>query len=451
VDIVFIRQCLVFRIPTKSKATKTGKQSRKKKAVQRVPVVATTGIVAKPRTFVRKNASTTISNIETATHVAVTTTPWRYDAIINPRKLNPFQWLSGIARNFDLYHIDSLTIHYEPSCPTTTPGQLVMMLDYDPTDDNSLLTFEQLQASANSVVTQMYAPAAMRFDGNLTVLPQHRYFCSDELAPDRLADVCRLWVMTTAGAAVAQAGRIYLDYTVSFSNPEPSSVGLPMAGRYTTAGNAARDNNNPLGDVITSLNVTATNAMAAAAAANQVINTAQNIAGAFGVVTKGTVRSKVDLRGGADAHDLYDVVSEYELNPTPTSSGTMPEDFDGNLVFYWLGGPYQEAFLTVTTYGKWVATHQGDKPVPSIQLSPSWGIRNYYFVSSAIGATGGEDIWQIWLVHITRNPVINNGVLTFQVLMGGDGVYSRADGVYRESEVMLSPYPYIDALVPRYV
>lgn len=64
---------------------------------------------------------------------------------INPAEPSTFPWLSRIAPNFEQYRFRSLKFHLKPQCGTTTPGSLIMAIDYDPSDDPPLDKAEILQ------------------------------------------------------------------------------------------------------------------------------------------------------------------------------------------------------------------------------------------------------------------------------------------------------------------
>lgn len=178
--------------------------------------------------------------------------------LINPRNSILFPWLSQIARAYDLYRFKRLTFEYVPSVPSTTPGQIVMALDYDVKDANLATTPEVLQSYAGAVTSQVYVPSIVQFDGERTVLKDHKYFCSTSTVPDRLNDVATLIVHLTVPPGTANDtvyGSLFANYDIDFYDPEVSGTTLSDAALLmrSVLGNTtdAADNEHLLGDLIT--------------------------------------------------------------------------------------------------------------------------------------------------------------------------------------------------------
>lgn len=53
---------------------------------------------------------------------------------IQPAYTEVFPWLSAIADRYEKYKFTALAFEYTPMCPTSTPGLIVLSLDYDPDD-----------------------------------------------------------------------------------------------------------------------------------------------------------------------------------------------------------------------------------------------------------------------------------------------------------------------------
>jgi hypothetical protein len=54
---------------------------------------------------------------------------------MNPGLKRTFPWLSTIAINYEFYNVKMVRAHFVPILPTSTPGQVVMFMDYDSADD----------------------------------------------------------------------------------------------------------------------------------------------------------------------------------------------------------------------------------------------------------------------------------------------------------------------------
>lgn len=152
---------------------------------------------------------------------------------INARNATTFPWLSVLAQNYDMYHLQSLSFEYMPECGSTTVGGLVMAFDYDVSDDNTATTFEQLSAYAGAVTGQLYVPMRCAFAPNNTVIAAHKYFCKAGGGRDRLSDVASfVWRINAPPTTQTGTtyGKIYAKYVVDLYNPELSVPNLLLSG-----------------------------------------------------------------------------------------------------------------------------------------------------------------------------------------------------------------------------
>lgn len=53
---------------------------------------------------------------------------------IQPGLETSFPWLSGIASNFEYYHINNMTFEFVSNLPTTSKGLVFMAMDYNAAD-----------------------------------------------------------------------------------------------------------------------------------------------------------------------------------------------------------------------------------------------------------------------------------------------------------------------------
>jgi hypothetical protein len=180
----------------------------------------------------------------------------RLDWIINPRK-TMFPWLTLIANAYDMYQFTNLKFSYVPDCPTTTTGSLVMYVDYDPTDDNSTVPYTDLMSMAGAVSDSIYKNISLKFDLRRLHDANHSYFCKGGGEPDRFNDIGRLWLRTKGPVEVLAVGRLMVEYTVKFKDPEvPAPV--MTSSVYSKLKSAAPEvlatvsNNNPIGEAVAS-------------------------------------------------------------------------------------------------------------------------------------------------------------------------------------------------------
>nr|QYF49889.1 MAG: hypothetical protein 2 [Zhejiang sediment noda-like virus 1] len=148
---------------------------------------------------------------------------------VNPGLATTFPWLSAIAGRFESYLFRRLHFIYEPICPTTTPGAVMMAVDYDAVDS----------APTSKVVLMAYRGAVRsapwnitRFDatrGDLRKFGVQRFVrtSSNPAGSDlKTYDVGNLQLATqnTPGAPTT-LGELYVEYEVEFFTPQiPTTV-----------------------------------------------------------------------------------------------------------------------------------------------------------------------------------------------------------------------------------
>lgn len=154
--------------------------------------------------------------------------------VINARNPNLAEWLSNIASSYDMYYFNKLVFEYMPSTNATVSGTIVMAIDYDVTDDNADTSFENLTAYSGAVSGQVYTRMSCTLNPSCTVMPMHKYFCAASGA-DRLNDMGRLIVKVVSSLPVGtRMGDLFMDYTVTFYDPEKPPTSLPVEASLTS-------------------------------------------------------------------------------------------------------------------------------------------------------------------------------------------------------------------------
>lgn len=164
-----------------------------------------------------------VQNSSFAANTGVSITrPYKYS--INAGDGAVFPWLSGIAARFEKYQFQDITIHYKPSCPTTTPGGLALVANYDPSDSVPVTRSElfNLESVARAAV---YDEIELKM--KKSALSGWRYVrnTSDngvdafELRTMDLGYWCSCLTNTTAEI---QFGDLYVSYTVELRGPKLS-------------------------------------------------------------------------------------------------------------------------------------------------------------------------------------------------------------------------------------
>jgi hypothetical protein len=161
---------------------------------------------------------------------------------LNPGLPGSFPWLSTLARSYESYRFDKLSIMFETSSPTTSSGKQLLAIDYD-SSDAAPTTKQQAMAYRSSVSCPVWS------DCEHISLPEDlnkrkSYFVrAGDLAANqdvKLYDVGNLFICSQGGAGVT-SGEIYIDYEVRLMTPQLGKVGVGQSiyGLYTGSANSA--------------------------------------------------------------------------------------------------------------------------------------------------------------------------------------------------------------------
>lgn len=143
---------------------------------------------------------------------------------VNPGLSGTFPWLSAIANRYESYLIDDLRFIYEPICPTTTAGSILMAMDYDAADS----------APSNKVTIMSYTSATRTSPWNRTVFAAkrsdlhkfgvQRYVRSTTVPTGtdvKTYDVGNFFLASQGTPAGPTAlGEIYVSYTIRLMTPQ---------------------------------------------------------------------------------------------------------------------------------------------------------------------------------------------------------------------------------------
>jgi len=140
---------------------------------------------------------------------------------------NLFTWLAGIANQFEEYQIQ-LWFAWNPICPATTTGQVLMAFDYDPIDvgDGRYIDAADYFNTADHCVSAIWAPAA--------IAPTKSAWLKTGNAGDaRLVSPGLFHINVTDPTA----GYLTVKYQVALRKPQPSNntSSASFSGSYTTA------------------------------------------------------------------------------------------------------------------------------------------------------------------------------------------------------------------------
>lgn len=187
--------------------------------------VATTG---RPRTKMRPNGDITVRHREYfADLLGVTPFTVTHTISINPGNVNLFPWLSTIANNYESYLFNSLVFTYEATCSSTTPGNVSLIVDYDP-DDAAPNTKTQALAYRGSVNSPSWSSCQHRSDFE-DLRKQKTYFVLGGQPPsDSLISYStgKLNIAVQGQPTDFPLGNMWVDYDITLMTPQLGDVAL---------------------------------------------------------------------------------------------------------------------------------------------------------------------------------------------------------------------------------
>jgi len=233
----------------KSRQVKKTVPKRTRKQRPRRRMTAGVGIQLDPTPIRNLPLTVRLTHRERIANLTATTANTPVSMIINPRRADVFPWLNTLATAFDMYRFNRLSFEYKPTCPTTTAGELVMAIDYDPTDDPAGISPANLASMRGAVSTHLYAPANCYFETAAVIQATHRYYCNSAGSADRLNDVGR-FVLNARAMTDVLAGALYVSYDVTFYDAEPATNTYAVTTKMKSADPAVGISAaNPLGEV----------------------------------------------------------------------------------------------------------------------------------------------------------------------------------------------------------
>ena len=131
----------------------------------------------------------------------------------------------AFAALYEKYRVRRLRFHYQPACPTSTAGQVVMAWDNDPADPAAGAGdpgVRQLLSYRNNVVFSVFEPASLSvtFDDSVA-----NYYTSPGTEP-RLSSPGTMQLAAVAAVPNATTlGSVWIEYEVEFSSPSEPRAG----------------------------------------------------------------------------------------------------------------------------------------------------------------------------------------------------------------------------------
>lgn len=161
---------------------------------------------------------------------------------INPGLPGTFPWLSTLARSYESYRFEKLSVMYETQSATTGAGKILLAVDYD-ASDAAPTTKQQAMAYRSSVSCPVWSDCehvSLPEDLNKRKTYYVRNGALDANQDIKLYDVGNLFVCSQGGIASAM-GEIYIDYAVRLMTPQlgKAGVGQSIYGLFTGSVNSA--------------------------------------------------------------------------------------------------------------------------------------------------------------------------------------------------------------------
>lgn len=196
----------------------------------------------------RNRQSVTFTNREffsnlTTPSDAATTFRVMVNALVNPANPQVFSWLASIADHFEEYKILKFKVIYEPSCTSSTTGQVVIGCDYDPQDPEPT-DWSQVSSWKGAKHGSAWAPLTFYADKNIRRRSTYYTGVSslDDTTATNTEDVretsaARLYVchegVTNNGVAFAAntvIGKLYVEYKIKLFIPQSNIDLIARAG-----------------------------------------------------------------------------------------------------------------------------------------------------------------------------------------------------------------------------
>jgi len=160
---------------------------------------------------------------------------------INPGMPAQFKWLWPIANQYESYKFHKLDYEFVNSKAGTFGGDVIMGIDYDPSDP-SPFNEDELQSYWGSKTGQICRPLTYKADmKSLHKIGPTRYTRMGGSPADiKLYDSGNFFIATTDCADTSTIGRLFVHYVVELSTPQISpgnilSVGLSPAAETQAA------------------------------------------------------------------------------------------------------------------------------------------------------------------------------------------------------------------------
>lgn len=169
---------------------------------------------------------------------------------LNPGLGTMGPWLSTIAPNFELYHVNALRYIFVSSVPTDTAGRFYMAIDYD-SADSPPETKPQMMSNLAALGSSIWSSGQMVYQPLKESSQIGKYTRDGSVSGDIKTYDCGKLYIATETAYTASPGDLYVEYDVTLRLPQiPTSLADAYSARII--------NNNVAANILTSGDYTLT-------------------------------------------------------------------------------------------------------------------------------------------------------------------------------------------------
>lgn len=144
---------------------------------------------------------------------------------VNPGRDICFPWLADLASRYERYQFSKLRFLYEPRCPTTMAGTVVLAFDYDaldaaPTTKQDVYSYHHCAQSAAWDDCALISDTAILRNRGILFNRLGAIPAGSDL---KTYDLANVYMCTSGFAAPAVVGELFVEYTVTLSEPQTVS------------------------------------------------------------------------------------------------------------------------------------------------------------------------------------------------------------------------------------
>lgn len=213
---------------------------KQQRQVNRAPVAQSIAMKTGQPKIMANNMVTNVKHREYISDYSSDSTAFKVQRYaINPGLNATFPWLSSIANRFEFYRFKKLNFIYQPICATTTPGSVMLAIDFDaadPTPSNKIA----IMSYRDAVRCAPWEDIAFRSEkSDMTKFALQKYTRGGAVPTGsdiKTYDIGAFFIasQSTPGTATT-LGELYVEYDIDFYTPQiANSVANARKSQKTT-------------------------------------------------------------------------------------------------------------------------------------------------------------------------------------------------------------------------